>query len=164
MALLPASSRGGDGADRDGIEIVEPLCAVFRQHLRAENQKYTPERARILDTIIERDGLFQADDLIEGLRDAGFRVSKATVYRTIKLLQDSGIIQRVPFGETQSTYLLIYGRSPQDLLIDVDTGKVIPVEAPELESIKRRLCEAHGLAPQGHRFQVFGSSKSFPAR
>lgn len=154
MALLPV--RTGD--PNDDIEIVEPLCAVFRSHLRQEGQKYTPERARILDAIIDRDGLFQADDLLDALRDGDFRVSKATVYRTIKLLQDSGIIQRVPFGETQSYYMLIYGRSPQDLLIDVETGRVIPVVVPELESIRDRLCAEHGLQAKGHRFQVFATS------
>ncbi|MEL7473963.1 MAG: Fur family transcriptional regulator [Planctomycetota bacterium] len=143
-----------------GIEIVEPLCAVFRRHLRSEGQKYTPERARILDAIIDRDGLFQADDLLDSLRDGEFRVSKATVYRTIKLLQDSGIIQRVPFGDGQAHYLLIYGRSPQDLIIDVESGRVIPVQADELEEIKARLCAEHGLEPRGHRLQIFAAPSS----
>ena len=75
-------------------DIIEPLCAVFRRSLKDVGLKYTPERAQILDTIIELDGLFEADQLLEEVKGKGFRVSKATVYRTLKLLEDSGIIHR----------------------------------------------------------------------
>ena len=70
------------------LEIMEPLCAVFRRKLKAEGLKYTPERARVLDAIVRREGLFEAEGLIASLRGAGQRVSKATVYRTIRLLPD----------------------------------------------------------------------------
>src|SRR5688572_21196160 len=103
------------------MEIVEPLCAVFRRKLKAEGLKYTPERARILDAIVGRDGLFEAEELLAACKAAGYRVSKATIYRTIRLLQDAGIIQRVLFDEDQAHYQLVYGRTPQDLLIRLDT-------------------------------------------
>ena len=74
--------------------IVEPLCAVFRRKLKSEGLKYTPERAHVLDTIVRLDELFEADTIIERVKNSDIRVSKATVYRTIKLLQEAGIIQR----------------------------------------------------------------------
>ena len=143
--------------DVPSIEILEPLCAVFRQRLKAEGHKYTPERARVLDAIIERDRVFQADQLVDDLKDSGFRVSKATVYRTIKLLQDAGIIQRVPFNQDQAHYILAYGRAPNDLLINTDTGEVIAVSDPELEAIRDRLAKAHGLRAHSHRLQIFAA-------
>ena len=142
----------GDGLD---FEILPPLCAVFRQHLRAESQKYTPERAHILDTIINIDGLFEADTLLESVRSDGFTVSKATVYRTLKLLEDAGIIQRVPFEREQVHYQLVYGRNADTLIITVDTGEVEAVEAPELLALRDRLCRERGLVPEGARLQIF---------
>ena len=71
-----------------------PLCAIFRRHLKEQNLKYTPERADILNAIIERDEIFEAETLMHEMRSQGDRVSKATVYRTLKLLQEAGITIR----------------------------------------------------------------------
>lgn len=139
-------------------EILAPLCAVFRRHLRAEGQKYTPERAHILDTIINLDGLFEADTLLDNVRGDGFTVSKATVYRTLKLLEDAGIIQRVPFEREQVHYQLVYGRNANTLIVDLDTGDIEAVEVPELLALRDRLCRDRGLTPEGHRLQVFARS------
>lgn len=139
-------------------DILPPLCAVFRQHLRGEGQKYTPERAHILDTIINLDGLFEADSLLDRVRSGGFSASKATIYRTLKLLEDAGIIQRVPFEREQVHYQLIYGRRANTLIIDVETGAVEAIEVPELIALRDRLCKERGLVPEGHRLQIFARS------
>lgn len=151
MALAPLSP----APQGEQLEIVEPLCAVFRKKLKSEGLKYTPERAQILDIIIRQDGLFEADRLLEELKKSGFRVSKATVYRTIRLLQEAGIIQRVISDEEQSHYQLVYGRRPHDLLIRVDTHEVMTIEVPELVTLRDRICAKHGLSARGHRFQIF---------
>lgn len=142
------------------IEIIEPLCAVFRRTLKAEGLKYTPERAQILDTVMGFDGLFEADAVLARVKGAGFRVSKATVYRTIKLLQVAGIIQRVLVDEHEQTHFqLVYGRNSQDLVIRTDTGQIVPVDVPELASIRDAICERLGLSPGGHRFHIFATGK-----
>jgi Fur family ferric uptake transcriptional regulator len=140
---------------QDDLEIIEPLCAVFRRKLKAEGLKYTPERARILDAIVGRDGLFEADELLSAVSAGGERVSKATVYRTIRLLQDAGIIQRVLFDEDQAHYQLVYGRSPHDLLIRLDTRQVETIDVPELIALRDRICRERGLEPRGHRLHIF---------
>lgn len=137
------------------IEIVEPLCAVFRRKLKAEGAKYTPERARVLDAIIMLDGLFDADMIIDALKADGHRVSKATVYRTIKLLLDAGVVQRVLDDGDHARYQLIYGRSASDLLIRLDTGEAIRIDVPELTQIRERLAREHGVKATGHRLQIF---------
>jgi Fur family ferric uptake transcriptional regulator len=156
MALEPLPDIPGNG-----VEIAEPLCAVFRRKLKSEGLKYTPERARVLDAIVRMDGLFDAERLLAALRDGGareVRVSKATVYRTIRLLLEAGIIQRVLFDEDQAHYQLVYGRRPMDLLIRMDTGTVEAIDAPELLALRDRLCRERGLEARGHRFQVFASA------
>lgn len=135
--------------------IMEPLCAVFRRALRNEGLKYTPERAQVLDAILAFDGLFEAEQLIDSLKADGRRVSKATVYRTIKLLQDAGIIQRVPFDDEQAHYHVAYGRGPEDLIIRLDTREMIVADVPELIPLREALCERMGLTCRGHRLHIF---------
>lgn len=150
MPLEPLTARGDSK-----MEVLEPICAVFRRKLKSEGLKYTPERAQILDTVLQFEGLFEAERLQADLKKSGFRVSKATVYRTIKLLQEAGIIQSVLFDQEQAHYQLVYGRTPNDLLIRVDTGEIISIEVPELIALRDRICKARGLVPQGHRLQIF---------
>lgn len=140
--------------------IFEPLCAVFRRRLKAEGQKYTPERARVLDAVIRMDGPFEAEALVADLRQTGYRVSKATVYRTIKLMQDAGIVQRVLGGDDVPRFQLIYGTRPDDTVVRVDTDEVLSIHIPELEAIRDRICAELGLTATSHRFQIFATGKS----
>jgi Fur family ferric uptake transcriptional regulator len=152
------SAPAQNNRDQYTLQIIEPLCAVFRRTLKAEGLKYTPERARVLDTIIGIDGIFEADRLIELLRSGGYRVSKATVYRTLKLMLEAGIIQRVPLDTDQVHYQLIYGREPTEMLICVDTNHVETISIPELAAIRDRICKERGLNPQSHRFTIFATT------
>ncbi len=158
---MPASD------DLEHLSIIEPLCAVFRRKLKQVGLKYTPERAQILDAIIRRDGeapgVFQADELLAAMRSAGFRVSKATIYRTIKLLAESGIIQQVLFDAETSHYQLAYGKSASALLVNVDTQEIIPVELPELAAVRDRICREHNLLPEGHRLVIYARSRPRPS-
>ncbi len=160
MNLPPATT-----ASFEGIRIIEPLCAVFRRKLKSEGLKYTPERAQILDAIIRRDdaggvgALFQADELLASMRGAGFRVSKATIYRTIKLLAEAGIIQQVLFDAETAHYQLAYGRSSSGLLVNVDTREIIPIELPELVALREKICHERGLAAEGHRVVIYARAK-----
>ncbi len=156
MPLEPIKPVPSDHTDdQDSMEIIEPLCAIFRQALKGEGLKYTPERARILDTIIGFDGLFEADQLLDALKANGHQVSKATVYRTLKLLESCSIIQHVLFDRDQSHYQLAFGKQGNTLLVHVETGEVETVELPELIALRDQLCKARGLKAQGHKFQIF---------
>lgn len=139
--------------------VVEPLCAVFRRQLKAENQKYTPERARVLDAVIQMHGLFDAEQLLTELHASGYRVSKATVYRTIKLMQDAGILQRVLAGGDQPRYQLIYGARPNDLIVRVDTDETISIEVPELIELRDRICAKLGLRASAHKLQIYATKE-----
>jgi Fur family ferric uptake transcriptional regulator len=154
MDLEPVREDGGGEVE---VDVVEPLCAVFRRHLKSLGQKYTPERAQILDVLLRMEDIFEADRLLEEMKGRGYRVSKATIYRTIKLLQDAGIIQQVLLDSEQAHYQLVYGKSPRDLVIDVETNAVHAVDVPELPAIVERVCRELGLTPQGHRFQIFAT-------
>lgn len=136
-------------------EFIVPLCAVLRRHLRDVGQKFTSERAQVLETIIRMDRVFEAEELFMELRRGGMDVSKATVYRTLKLIQEAGIIEHVYRDEKQGHYRLAFGRAPNDQIVCVDIGKVIDFADADVIALRDRIAAAHGVTPVGHRFQIF---------
>jgi len=146
MSSLPAEARA-----------MAPLCAVFRRYLKSQNLKYTPERADILNAIIERDDVFEVEELMHELREQNQRVSKATVYRTIKLLEEAGIITQALF-DSKAHYRLIYGREPRDYMVCMKTGQHIDFASDELIALRDRICKEQGWNPVGHRFQIYAIS------
>jgi len=86
------------------------------------------------------------------------RVSKATAYRTIKLLQDAGIITQALFDSRQNHYQLIYGKQPRDYMVCMKTGRHIEFNSDELIALRDRICRQHGWEPMGHRFQIYALS------
>src|SRR5262245_23164363 len=140
------------------IAAMAPLCAIFRRFLKSKDLKYTPERADILNAIIERDDVFEVERLMHEMRQRGYRVSKATVYRTIKLLQDAGIITQALFDSKQAHYQLIYGKAPRDSMVCMKTGKHLQFTDAELITLRNRICRERGWEPIGHRFQIYAIS------
>lgn len=135
-----------------------PLCSVFRRFLRNKGLKYTVERADVLQAIIDHDGPFEAEELLLDMRQRGHRVSKATIYRTLRLLQEAGIITQALFDSKQSHFQLIYGKEPRDVMVCMRTGRTIDFQSPELIQLRDRICHELGWDPVGHRFQVFALS------
>lgn len=133
-----------------------PLCSVFRRHLKSLDLKYTQERADILAAVMSNEGLFEPEALFLEMTRAGHRVSRATIYRTLRLLQDCGIIVPALVDTKQTRYELAYGRRPRNLLVCVRTGRVIEFDSPELASLRDEICRRHGFDPIGHRVMVYG--------
>jgi Fur family ferric uptake transcriptional regulator len=153
-----AADANADGREVERAPVVAafvPLCAVFRRFLKSRDLKYTQERADVLDAIIARDGAFEAEELLLDLRARGHDVSKATVYRSIRLLLDAGIITQSLFDAKQSHYELIYGREPRDFMVCMKTGRRIEFRSNELTELRNRICTELGWKPVGHRFQIF---------
>lgn len=149
-----------DNSGSTGDSFIVPLCAVFRKHLYKEGQKFTPERAQVLDAIIHMERVFEADELLFEMRERGMRVSKATIYRTIKLLVDAGIIEQLLYDQKQAHYRLGYGNLPHDQMICVESGAIIEFTDPDIQKIRDRIASKYGWSPVGHRFQIFAISSA----
>ncbi len=155
--LLPSLQKYTAEAQRQALPY-EPVCSIFRRYLHEQSLKFTPERAMILDAALRKEGLFEAESLAADLKALGYRVSRATVYRTLSHLQDAGILKQVFFDNKQSYYEVIAGRQVHDYLICVQTGKVIEFNSEKLKQLRDEICREHGFEPVSHRFQIFGLS------
>ena len=136
----------------------EPVCAMFRRYLHGQKLKFTPERAMMLDTVLRKPGLFEAESLVADLKKLGHRVSRATVYRTLAHLQDAGICRQVFFDNKQSYYEVIAGRQLYDYLICVETGRVIEFSSEKLCKLRDEICREHRFEPLSHQFHIYGIS------
>jgi len=83
------------------------------------------------------------------------RISLATVYRTVKLFQESGILERHEFGDGRALYEDAE-RDHHDHLIDVNSGQVIEFVDPEIEALQERIAARLGYRLIGHRLELLG--------
>jgi Fur family ferric uptake transcriptional regulator len=84
-------------------------------------------------------------------------ISIATVYRTVRLFEDAGILERHDFGDGRARYEAA-AEEHHDHLIDVETGKVIEFVDAELEAMQRRIAEKLGFRLVDHRMELYGVS------
>jgi len=155
--VLPNIPKGISQLNRQSLPY-EPVCAVFRRYLHGEKLKFTPERAMILDAVLRKTGLFEAEQLAVDLRQLAHRVSRATVYRTLSHLQDAGILKQVFFDNKQSYFEVIVGRQTYDYLVCVETGRVIEFSSDKLKALRDEICQQHGYESLSHQFHIFGLS------
>ena len=112
----------------------------------------------ILDAVLRRQGLFEAEALVDDLKKLGHRASRATIYRTLAHLQDAGVLKQVFFDNKQSYYEVIAGRNAYDYLICVETGTVIEFSSDKLKKLRDEICLEHGFDPLSHQFHIYGVS------
>ena len=82
-------------------------------------------------------------------------ISLATVYRTVKLFDDSGILEKHEFGDGRARYETT-DRAHHDHLIDIDSGEVIEFVDKEIEALQEKIAARLGYRLQGHRLELFG--------
>ena len=98
---------------------------LFRDYLEQSQLKYTPERKVILREIFSLHNHFEADELYFKLRQkGGQRISRATVYRTLPLLEKSGLIRKVVFVDKHTHYELAYGHMHHEHLICINLSLI----------------------------------------
>lgn len=129
---------------------------VFREYLRDHGLKYTAERQKLLHAVMRNNEHFEAEQLLLDMRQADKRVGKATVYRTLKLLVDSGIVKEVHFSNKQVHYEHTFGQDPHDHMVCRRCGRIIEFDASEVLNLRESIAARHRFHPLSHRFQIVG--------
>jgi Fur family transcriptional regulator, ferric uptake regulator len=128
----------------------------FAQYLGEQGLKITPERERISEEIFATEGHFEADEIAYRLRGQGEKISKATVYRTLPLLVQAGLIKEVIHGEKHLHYEHVHEGERHDHLICLRCGTIIEFEEPALSKIEKQICQKNGFRPEKILFEIFG--------
>ena len=116
----------------------------------------TRERWMILEQVLSERGHFDADDLLAHLRRAGRTVSRATLYRSLAHLVDSGLVHRLEMAQGQARYEAMFGRHHHDHMICLDCGRILEFESREVERIQTEVCRRKRFVMTGHTHQIRG--------
>jgi Fur family ferric uptake transcriptional regulator len=121
----------------------------------AKGLRMTEQRRVIAQVIGEADDHPDVEELYTRASAIDPRISIATVYRSVKLFEESGILERLEFGDGRARYEDAE-RDHHDHLIDLHSGEVIEFVDPEIEALQERIAARLGYTLKGHRLELFG--------
>ncbi|MDO5616248.1 MAG: transcriptional repressor [Cruoricaptor ignavus] len=141
---------------------------VLKQYLQEKKFRNTPERYTILEEIYNMEGHFNVDDLYLLMMQKKYHVSKATIYNTIEIFLDAGLIRKHQFGEktlSTSSYEKSYFDKQHDHLViykpdsDKEIEQIIEFCDPRIQGIKESIEEAFGVNIDSHSLYFYGTKK-----
>ncbi len=129
---------------------------IFKDYIAANGLKVTPQRMLIVDVFLREEGHLTTEELYELVKRRDASVGQATVYRTMRLLSESGIAKEVHFGDGVARYEQKYGGQHHDHLICESCGKNIEVLDERIEHLQEELAARHGFRLTSHRMYLYG--------
>ncbi len=128
----------------------------FKKLLDARGLKFTFERKQLLDEILKIKQHFDADGLYETLKEKGLRISRDTVYRTLPLLLECGVVQK-SVGDGRKEYFERVGaKGHHDHMVCIQCGKILEFTSDAIETIQDSVCREHGFQLLFHDHRLFG--------
>ena len=127
---------------------------LFADYLARNGLRLTGQRSLILDYFLRAERHLTQEDIYQALHVHG--VGRATVFRTLKMLQESRLVNHVVGSSGTPRFEVELERPHHDHLICVDCGRIQEVRWPKLEDIQEATCRKIGFIPKWHRHEIFG--------
>lgn len=121
----------------------------------AKGLRMTGQRRVIAQVLEDSDDHPDVEELYARASALDSGISIATVYRTVKLFEEAGILERVEFGDGRARYEDAE-RDHHDHLIDINTGEVIEFCDPEIEALQEKIAKKLGYRLKGHKLELYG--------
>ncbi len=127
----------------------------FLDFLNRKSLRVTAQRRAIIDTVFNTRQHFTADELLSWSRQRDKSVSRATVYRTLPLLTESGLVREMDFGKDYKYYDPNYAEHPShNHIICQDCQKIIEFDSEQVEHLAAEISRRLGFSAVGHRFEI----------
>ncbi|MSU20889.1 MAG: transcriptional repressor [Pedosphaera sp.] len=142
------------------MSVIEKTTAKqkFMEFLTKKNLRVTSQRQAIIDTAFGTDEHFTADQLLEWSRDRDKSVSRATVYRTLPLLTESGLVREMDFGKNYKFYDPNYAEHPNhNHIICQDCEKIVEFESEKIAKLEDEISHRLGFSMKTQRLQITGN-------
>jgi len=127
----------------------------FQAFLKAKGHRVTRERVAIAEAVLLNRGHFDVDELYLDLKTRS-GISKASIYRTIPLLIESGLLAAVYLENGHMHYERAYGREHHSHLRCTACGHIFEFSAPELSALEKTISEQKNFKSEGHKFEIWG--------
>jgi|SRR6267143_6466763 Fur family ferric uptake transcriptional regulator len=129
----------------------------FLDFLDQKNLRLTSQRQAIIDTVFSTDQHFTAEQLLEWSRQHDKSVSRATVYRTLPLLTESGLVHEMDFGKDYKYYDPNYADHPNhNHIICQDCDKIVEFESEKIEKLESEISHKLGFELKAQRLSITG--------
>lgn len=152
MTPLRDPPRRTGGAPASGQDVRARLAAYIAER----GLKQSRQRDAITEAFFSTPGHVSADELVLRVRSVDKRVSVATVYRTLKLLGESGLAASRDFGEGQTRWESTVGRAHHDHLVCTRCGTIVEFANDEIERLQATVARRHGFLVESHRLELYG--------
>ena len=129
---------------------------LFADFVARKKLKMTPQRRQILDVFLAEEGHLTSEELYQKVKADYPGIGQATVYRTLKLLADSGLAKGVEFGDGAMRYEILYGQTHHDHLICEACGVNVEVVDPAIERLQEEVAKRHGFRLTAHKLYLYG--------
>ncbi len=128
----------------------------FEEFLTTEGLRHTGQRQQILKVFLATERHMTVEQLYNLVKDKYKGIGYATVARTVKLLDESGVCREVDFGDGIMRFEHEYGHEHHDHLICVECGRFVEVYSDKLEQIQNELVRKHRYIQKYHKLDIFG--------
>jgi len=126
--------------------------------LAQKNLRLTAQRQAIIDTAFSTRQHFTAEQLLAWSRRRDKSVSRATVYRTLPLLTESGLVREMDFGKDYKFYDPNYAEhTHHNHIICQDCEKIVEFDSPKIERLETEISQRLGFSVKTHRLQITAS-------
>jgi Fur family ferric uptake transcriptional regulator len=131
---------------------------MLQKYLKSQGKlRSTPARVAVLDAIVQTQGHFDAEGLYYRLMSSGKKISRATVYNTLDLLQECGLVSKYRFAENSSRYEKAFGKPHHHHLICLQCGDILEFVNDRLNRIQEEVCTSKDFTPHSSSLQIFGT-------
>jgi len=134
--------------------------AIFSEYIERKGQRKTPERFAILDEVYTQEGHFDVEKLYIHMKNNNYRVSRATLYNTMELLLDCGLVVKHQFGKNIAQFEKAHFCKQHDHIVCTVCGKVEEYCDPRIHEIEKTVASIMNFEISHHSLYFYGVCKS----
>jgi Fur family ferric uptake transcriptional regulator len=130
----------------------------FEEFLQTKSLRLTSQRQAIVDSVFSTEEHFTAEQLLKWSQKKDKTVSRATVYRTLPLLTESGLVHEMDFGGDHKFYDPNYAEHPHhNHIVCENCQKIVEFDSAQIEKLEDEMAQKLGFSVKTHRLQITGS-------
>ncbi len=136
--------------------VLEQLKDRLKNFIEKKGLRNSRQRMAILEIISDMDDHFSIDELYQKTKSIYPQIGYATIYRTVNLFVDAGILHRRNFHNDSPIYEIILQQDHHDHIICLGCGKIIEFNNERMERIQNYIAKQFNFEPKFHRFEMYG--------